>query len=63
MLGSLTIDLSLGCVIGISLTLAGTKWLPGLIANVSAWHEGIYYAAFLLAIGWAFLLGATQEGL
>lgn len=60
-LGSLTIGVSLGCVIGISATLAVTKWLPGLVANVPAWHEGIYYAAFLLAVAWAFLRGAARS--
>jgi hypothetical protein len=60
-LGSLTIGVSLGCVIGISATLAATKWLPGLVANVPAWHEGIYYAAFLLAVAWAFLRGAARS--
>lgn len=60
-LGSLTIGVSLGCVIGVSATLAATKWLPGLVANVPAWHEGIYYVAFLLAVAWAFLRGAARS--
>lgn len=60
-LGSLTVGVSLGCVIGISATLATTKWLPGLVSNVPAWHEGIYYAAFLLAVAWAFLRGAARS--
>ncbi|MFX6040318.1 hypothetical protein ABTE96_20335, partial [Acinetobacter baumannii] len=58
---SLTIGVSLGCVIGVSATLAATKWLPGLVANVPAWHEGIYYVAFLLAVAWAFLRGAARS--
>lgn len=60
-LGSLTIGVSLGCVTGISATLATTKWLPGLVANVPAWHEGIYYVVFLLAVAWAFLRGAARS--
>ena len=55
----LTVGVSLGCVIGISLTVAAAKW--GLPARgLEAWHTAIYYAAFLAAIGWAFLRGAPR---
>ena len=59
-LGSLTIGVSLGCVIGISATLAATKWLPPRVDNLAAWHEGIYYAVFVAAIAWAFVRGAPR---
>lgn len=59
-MGSLTVGVSLGCIIGISLTLAAAKWLPAITANIAAWHWWIYYAAFFAAIGWAFLRGAAR---
>lgn len=59
-LGALTVGVSLGSVAGISATLAATKWLPAQVDNIAAWHEGIYYAVFLLAVCWAFLRGAAR---
>lgn len=59
-LGALTVGVSLGCVAGISATIAAAKWLPGRVDDVAAWHSLIYYAVFLLAIGWAFLRGAGR---
>ena len=59
-LGCLTVGVSLGCVAGISASLAATKWLPALVADLKAWHTGIYYAVFVAAIGWAFLRGASR---
>lgn len=58
-LGALTIGISLGCIAGISVTLAAAKWLPGRVENLQAWHTGLYYAVFLAALGWAFLRGAA----
>lgn len=60
-LGCLTVGVSLGCVIGISATLAATKWLPGQVDGLAAWHEGIYYAVFLAAVAWAFVRGAARS--
>lgn len=59
-LGALTIGVSLGCISGISLTLAAAKWLPGRVDDLAAWHSGLYYTVFLAAIGWAFLRGAAR---
>lgn len=59
-LGCLTVGVSLGCVAGVSATIAATKWLPQHVQNVAAWHEGIYYAVFLAVVGWAFLRGSAQ---
>ena len=59
-LGCLTVGVSLGCVIGISATLAATKWLPGQVDDIAAWHEGIYYAVFLAAVAWAFVRGGAR---
>ncbi|QQP99113.1 PepSY-associated TM helix domain-containing protein [Lysobacter enzymogenes] len=60
-LGALTVGVSLGCVAGISATLAATKWLPGRVGDLGAWHEGIYYAVFVAATAWAFARGAARS--
>ncbi len=59
-LASLTVGVSVGCVLGISATLAATKWLPQRVADPAAWHEGIYYACFAAAIAWAFVRAAPR---
>lgn len=59
-LGCLTVGVSLGCVAGISASLAATKWLPALVDDLKAWHTGIYYTVFVVAIAWAFLRGAAR---
>ena len=59
-LGALTVGVSLGCVAGISATVAATKWLPARVDDVAAWHEGIYYAVFAAAVAWAFLRGTAR---
>lgn len=59
-LGHLTVGVSLGCVAGISATLAATKWLPARVDDLAAWHQGIYYAVFVAAVAWAFARGAGR---
>lgn len=61
-LGALTVGVPLGCIAGISLTIAAAKWLPADLANAAAWHSRIYYAAFVLAVGWSLLRGAARSG-
>jgi uncharacterized iron-regulated membrane protein len=58
-LGALSVGVALGCVAGISATLAATKWLPALTDHLAAWHAGIYYAVFVAAIAWALWRGAA----
>jgi uncharacterized iron-regulated membrane protein len=60
LMGSLTIGITTGCMAGISLTIAAAKWLPGQVADVGAWHTGLYYAVFLGAVVWAFVRGAAR---
>ncbi|WP_028311513.1 PepSY-associated TM helix domain-containing protein [Derxia gummosa] len=60
LMAAATIGVCLGCVCGISLTLLAAKWLHGRVADLHAWHVGLYYAAFLGAIGWAFARGAGR---
>lgn len=52
----------LGCIAGISLTVAAAKWLPQGVVDVAAWRSRIYYAAFLLAVLWALTRGAARSG-
>jgi len=58
----LTVGISLGCVAGISLSLAVGKVLSGKVDDINAWHQGIYYALFLGAVAWAFFRGAARAG-
>lgn len=60
LLGALTVGVSLGCIAGISLTVAAAKVLPGRGANIELWHSLIYYGVFLAAIGWAFARGTAR---
>lgn len=59
-LADLTVGVALGCVAGISATIAVTKWLPARVEDLAAWHEGIYYAVFFASVAWAFLRGAPR---
>lgn len=59
-MGALTVGVSLGCVAGISATVAAAKWLPAQVQDLRAWHTCIYYAVFLAATAWALWRGAAQ---
>lgn len=61
-LGALTVGVPLGCIAGISVTVAAAKWLPVGLENLAAWHSRIYYAVFLLAVVWALVRGAARSG-
>ncbi|MGY1489265.1 PepSY-associated TM helix domain-containing protein [Methylobacillus pratensis] len=60
LMASATVGVCLGCVAGISLTIAAGKWLPGRVDDIAAWHMGIYYTVFLGSVAWAFLRGAAR---
>lgn len=55
-----TVGVCLGCMAGISLTMAAAKWLPGRVDDLAAWHVGIYYGVFFASVGWAFCRGAAR---
>lgn len=59
-LGALTVGVPLGCVAGISVTLAAAKVLGA--AATYGMHSTIYYAVFSLVVGWALLRGAARSG-
>lgn len=60
LLACLTVGVALGCVAGISASIAATKWLPALVTDLKAWHTGIYFAVFAAAVAWAFGRGASR---
>jgi hypothetical protein len=55
-----TVGVTLGCIGGISATLAAGKLLAGHVADMHAWHAGIYYFVFLSSIAWALVRGASR---
>ncbi len=55
-----TVGVCVGCVAGVSLTIAAGKWFQAQGAHLQAWHMGMYYAAFFGCIGWAFWRGAAR---
>lgn len=59
-MAGLSVGGALGCVAGISATLAASRWLPGLTDDPAAWHSYLFYAVLLGAIGWAGLRGAAK---
>lgn len=60
LMASATIGVCLGCVCGISLTIACSKWLYGRVDDLAAWHSILYYAMFFACIVWAFLRGGAR---
>lgn len=58
-MGALTVGVSLGCVAGISATIAAAKWLPAGI-DATHWHDAWYFGVFVVAIVWALLRGAAR---
>ncbi len=63
LMAAATVGVSLGCVCGISLTIVAGKWLHGHVANLNAWHQYLYYAAFFAAIAWAFVAKAARASI
>ena len=60
LMAAATVGVCIGCVAGLSLTLAAAKWLPGRVQDMAAWHVGIYYAVFFASVAWAFWRGAAR---
>lgn len=59
-LGALTVGVPLGCVAGVSATLAAAKLLGD--AATAGSHELVYYTVFLAFTGWALVRGAARSG-
>lgn len=56
-----TVGVCLGCVAGLSATIAAAKWLHGHVDDLNRWHEVVYYAVFFASIVWAFARGAARS--
>jgi len=63
LMAAATVGVCLGAVCGISLTIVAGKWLHGHVADLNAWHQYIYYAAFFGALVWAFRAGAARAAI
>lgn len=59
-MAALTVGVTLGCICGISFTLAAGKLLAGRVDDLSACHAWIYYTVFLANIAWSFLRGGAR---
>lgn len=59
-LGTLTVGVPIGCMAGISVTLAAAKFLGGNATEAA--HSMIYYAVFLICVGWSLWRGAARSG-
>ncbi|AFI84544.1 PepSY-associated TM helix domain-containing protein [Methylophaga nitratireducenticrescens] len=60
-MASLTVGICLGCVCGISLMLASSKWLSLQSQAVFSSYQWIYYLMFFAALFWAFIRGAARS--
>ena len=60
-LGALTVSVPLGCIAGISATVAAAKPL-GLSASTGI-HSAIYYAVFVSFVLWSLIRGAARSGI
>ncbi len=60
LLGALTVGVTLGCVAGISASIASAKLIPGLESLSDHGHEFIYYLVFFTSLLWAFLRGVAR---
>lgn len=59
-LGALTVGVPLGCIAGISVTLAAAKLLP--VTATYGLHSAVYYAVFLIFSIWAYVRGPARAG-
>src|SRR5690606_12723548 len=60
-LAAATVGVSLGCVIGLSATIAAAHWITGRVDSLLAWHQGVYWVAFVAAFAWAMWRGAAKS--
>lgn len=55
-----TVGVCLGCVAGLSVTIALTKWLTHHVEHLADLHLISYYSVFFISIAWAFLRGPAR---
>ncbi|MBV2160526.1 PepSY-associated TM helix domain-containing protein, partial [Achromobacter denitrificans] len=61
LMASATVGVCLGSVCGISLAIAGSKWLHALSGGAVDGAYPLYYLAFFACIAWAFLGGPARS--
>ncbi|WP_251862823.1 PepSY-associated TM helix domain-containing protein [Achromobacter sp. Marseille-Q4962] len=59
LMASATVGVCLGCVCGVSLMIAASKWLHGRVGDPDAWIRALYYLAFFGSLAWSFARGAA----
>ncbi|WP_306591298.1 PepSY domain-containing protein [Geothrix sp. 21YS21S-4] len=59
-LAAATVGVCLGCICGLSLTIAASKGLHSLAPQLSGGPRAIYYSVFFASLAWAFLRGAAR---
>ncbi|MGD9544278.1 MAG: enterochelin esterase [Methylocystis sp.] len=60
MLSSATVGVCLGAICAISISIVAAKWANGRVANIDAWHNGVYYSVFLASVLWSFIRGGAR---
>ncbi|SMB28145.1 PepSY-associated TM helix family protein 10 [Sterolibacterium denitrificans] len=60
LMAAATVGICLGSVCGISLAIAGSKWLHALFGGAVDGAHLLYYLSFFACIAWAFLGGAAR---
>ena len=62
-MAALTVGVSLGCILGIAVTLLSTKWLTGRVTNINSTYLAMYYGAFAATLAYAFARGAARAAI
>ena len=60
LMASATVGVCLGCVCGVSLMIAASKWLHGRVGDPDAWIRTLYYLAFFGSLAWSVARGNTD---
>jgi hypothetical protein len=58
-----TVGVCLGSVVGLSATIALTKWLTHYVDHLSDLHLTSYYSVFIISIIWSFLRGPARSSI
>ncbi len=58
-MGSLTVGICLGAILGVSLAMLASKWLYLINYQVNNYYLICYYLAFFAALGYSFIRGAA----
>lgn len=58
-----TVGVSFGCIAGLSITIAATKWFASNATNLSSLHQLTYYSVFFVSIAWAFIRGPGKASI